>query len=121
MKTEAFEVLSPVRIDGVRCEIGETVTRTDLNSGSIDSALKEAAIKPIPVLFEEPIVDPVVPGDQAAPLPEISDKMTVSALSKIAVDESVTIGDGFTKAEIIAAIALKRALDNPGPREERLE
>ena len=45
-------------------------------------------------------------GTQQSLAPEISDKMTVAALTAIAVDEGVTISDGFTKAEIINAIAL---------------
>lgn len=80
----------------------------------------KGAIKPTPEIFADPIVDPVVAGDQVQ-LPVLDPKLTVAQLTAIAVDEGVTIGEGLTKAEIIAAIALKREADNAGPREEGLE
>lgn len=115
-----FEVLQPISFGSEQDALTPGSVAT-LDAKTAAPLVAAGAIKPIPVLADPPIVDPVVPGDQAAALPEVSDKMTVAALTAIAVDEGVTIGDGFTKAEIIAAIALKRAADNAGPREEALE
>lgn len=78
-----------------------------------DVVAGEAVGKPTPEMFGDPIVDPV--------LPELDPKMTVKALTQIAEAETVMIGEGATKAEIIGAIAAKRAADNPGPRQEGLE
>lgn len=115
-----FEVLEPISL-AVKEENLVPGAVVQLDRKTAEPLIKIGAIKPIPVLFDPPIVDPVVLGDQAPSLPEVSDKMTVAALMAIAVDEGVTIGDGATKAEIIVAIALKRAADNPGPRQEDLE
>lgn len=98
-------------------------------------------VKPVPVIFEEPIVD-AVDGDAVAGeaggkptpeifgepivdavLPELDPKMTLKTLAAIADAEGVKLAetDTGTKADFIAAIAAKRAADNPGPRTEELE
>lgn len=113
--------LTAVRHRGVTHEIDEKITFYEGDEVVVEELAAKGAIKPVPEIFADPIVDPVVPADQEGVLPVLSDKMTVAALAAIAVDEGVTIGDGFTKAEIINAIAVKRAADNAGPRQEGLE
>lgn len=76
-----------------------------------------AGTKPVPEIFGDPIVDAV----DGVPPPEVSAKLTVAQLTEIAVTEGVTIGEGSTKAEIVAAIIAKRVGDDPGPRVEGLE
>ena len=97
--------------------------------------------KPVPVIFQDPIVDPVNPdavageaGGKPTPeifadpivdavLPELDLKMTLKTLVAIADSEGVKLTEAHsgTKADYIAAIAAKRAADNPGPRTEELE
>ena len=96
-----------------KSELITTLLSYYLAAGMISAEGLAASAKPVPVIFEEPFVDPV--------LPELDPKMTVKALTQIAEAETVTIGEGATKAEIIGAIAAKRAADNPGPRAEELE
>lgn len=119
-----YQIMTPLSVSPDKVlPVGSAI---ELSEDEAAALVASGAIKPAPEMFGDPIVDPVDDGPIVDPvvadeLPVLDPKLTVAALTVIAEAEGVTIGEGLTKAEIIAAIALKREADNAGPRQEGLE
>lgn len=113
-----------IRFGGKTYEAGDEISFGEADEAVARELFEKGAIKPVDGMFSDPIVA-TFDTNLTPPLPpllvEPTEKMTVVQLTAMAAEETVIIGDGFTKAEIIAAILAKREADNPGPRQEGLE